>query len=206
MLLDVDRALPVAQLADVEVALCAVEARRRAPSRGRCRWPPASAAGRRRPARRGWRTRSRRGTRSSTDGWASLTCRNSGSSSSRPSSSAIQARVPTLPTPDHLAGHVDELELLEQVRAGRLERVAGRRASARGARSKLVAVVLGRRAPSSGTISGGSVDDAEPAVDHVRSASRARCMLSRVRALAMPSSVRACRPCRSVTCGADARR
>src|ERR1039457_6126744 len=38
----------------------------------------------------------------STDGWASLTCRNSGSVSSRPSISTIQHRVPTLPTPTTL--------------------------------------------------------------------------------------------------------
>ena len=39
---------------------------------------------------------------SSTDGWASLNWRNSGSSLSRPSRSMIHARVPTLPTPTTL--------------------------------------------------------------------------------------------------------
>ena len=38
----------------------------------------------------------------STDGWASLACKNSGSVPSAPSISAIQARVPTLPTPTTL--------------------------------------------------------------------------------------------------------
>jgi hypothetical protein len=31
--------------------------------------------------------------------------------------SKIQARVPTVPTPDHLAGHLDEREVFEQVPA-----------------------------------------------------------------------------------------
>ena len=44
---------------------------------------------------------------SSTDGSASLTCRKSGSQASRPSSSTIQARVPTLPDADDLVRHVD---------------------------------------------------------------------------------------------------
>ena len=52
---------------------------------------------------------------SSTDGCASLNWRNSGSWSSRPSMRQIQARVPTLPTPDHLAGRVDVAEALEQL-------------------------------------------------------------------------------------------
>ena len=57
----------------------AVEAGRRAASRGRCRSRPASGADRRRPAGRGWCTRWRRGSRLSTERWASLACRNSGS-------------------------------------------------------------------------------------------------------------------------------
>ena len=49
-----------------------------------------------------------------TERCASLTCRNSGSRVSRPSSSATQAAVPTLPTPTTLRARVDELELVEQ--------------------------------------------------------------------------------------------
>ena len=52
---------------------------------------------------RGWRdSLGRRHMGSSTEAWASFTCRNSGSSSSRPRSSTIQQRVPTLPTPTTL--------------------------------------------------------------------------------------------------------
>ena len=52
-------ALPVLQLAHVEVAVDAVRAGwSSAASPGRCRWRPASGAGRPPPARRGWRSRS----------------------------------------------------------------------------------------------------------------------------------------------------
>ena len=53
----------------------------------------------------------------STESWASFTCRNRGSASSRPSSRTIHARVPTLPTPDDLARRVDEAEVLQEVPA-----------------------------------------------------------------------------------------
>ena len=61
---DVGRALRVPELADVEVAPLAVDVpRRRAASRGRCRSPPASAAGPRRRAGRGCVARLRAGER-----------------------------------------------------------------------------------------------------------------------------------------------
>ena len=62
--------------------------------------------------------------RSSTDSWASLACRNSGSWSSRPSSSRIQARVPTLPTPTTLRATWTYSKRLEQLAAVGLQGAA----------------------------------------------------------------------------------
>ena len=100
--LDERRSLAVPELADVEVARDAVDARR---SRNQpsmmsladciSRWPSTT--------RWPWLANlllPRKG--SSTDAWASLICRNSGSSPSLPSMSTTQARVPTLPTPTTL--------------------------------------------------------------------------------------------------------
>ena len=53
---------------------------------------------------------------SSTDGPASLACRNNGSSSSSPSSSAIQERVPTLPTPTTLRAKSTQAVLVDRTR------------------------------------------------------------------------------------------
>ena len=98
---DVGGALPVAQLAHVEVADLAVDAGDSLPAEE-------DVAGRLHQPLAGDHSLPVVGVlalptnRSSTDSWASLACRNSGSWPSRPSMSTIQARVPTLPTPTTL--------------------------------------------------------------------------------------------------------
>ena len=83
-------------------------------SRGRCRWPPASSAAPGPRARPCCRYRLLGRWSSSTEAVASLTCRNSGSWPSRPWSSTIHARVPTLPTPTTLRATSTISEPLEQ--------------------------------------------------------------------------------------------
>ena len=51
-----------------------------------------------------------------TDGWASLACRTSGSTPSAASISAIQARVPTLPTPTTLRATCIKVNWLSRCR------------------------------------------------------------------------------------------
>ena len=106
---------PSQQLPHVEVALA--RRRRRLPS-----MPSEEdvarrlhrAAGLRPPVGPAFANRLRPRNGSSTEAWASLDCRNSGSCSSRPSSSTIQARVPTLPTPTTLRATSARRKLLEQ--------------------------------------------------------------------------------------------
>ena len=155
--LDVGRALPVPQLAHVEVAALAVEPVDALPAEedvaGRLHQPLALddalavvVVRRLAPA-----------NGASTDGWASLACRNSGSPSSRPSSSTTQAPRADAADPDHLARDVDEAVAVEQARGGRRAGSRGRR------RGSLQEAVLARCASpsgsrsSTGTISGGSL-------------------------------------------------
>ena len=165
-LLDLGRRLPVLELAHVEVAALAVESLDRAPSRGRCRWRPASGAGRRRPAGRDWRYSLAPRNGSSTDASASLICRNSGSLPSRPISSPIHARVPTLPTPTTLRAKSTQMELLEQDRRSDCSDSRYTRISIRSSSHQPLWRRTGRSF-SIGTISGGSVDDLHLAVDHL---------------------------------------
>ena len=61
---------------------------------------------------------------SSTDASASFICRNSGSCPSRPISSAIHARVPTLPTPTTLRAKSTSSNCSSSTRRLNVERVA----------------------------------------------------------------------------------
>ena len=118
-LVDLDRAFPVLELAAVEVARLPIHWRqsRHGPSRGRCRWSPASAAGRPPRADRGWSTRSGRARSSSTDASASLTWRNSGSCLVTPEQQSDPGPGAHASHAHHLAGKVGHGELLEQVGA-----------------------------------------------------------------------------------------
>ena len=108
-------ALPVAQLADVEVALYAVDARDALPAQedvARGLHEPLAGDD---PLARSWRTRSRADelarapTRS-----ASLAWRSSGSSLVPAEQQDHPAAGPDAAHADHLAGHVDEAVLLQQ--------------------------------------------------------------------------------------------
>ena len=109
------RTLAVPQLADVEVPVDAVDRRWPAPSRASRRSRTASGAGPRRRADRGWRKLLLPRKGSSTDAWASLAWRNSGSlvvvadQEHDPGAGADAADA------DHLAGGVAEAEPLQEV-------------------------------------------------------------------------------------------
>ncbi len=105
---------------------------------------------------------------SSTEGWASLHCRKSGSSSSRPTISTTQARVPTLPTPDDLAREVREAVALEQLAAIALEARAVGAQQRRACASSNSAACSGESSSSGRHDQRRVADDLGLAVDGVR--------------------------------------
>ena len=196
--LDDRRALPVAQLPHVEVAVLAVDAAWPAACRGRCRRWPASGAARRPPARPWCAYSLAPAYSSSTDGLRLLGLQEqrvavvAADHQQDPGPGADAAHA------DDLAGHVHEPVLTEQVPAIGWQRpaVAPRPAPAsrceepvrRGVRAsdprpapRAAAVAMMRRSPST-------------TAESLSSA----CMLSRVRAFATAASVR-------LTCVAAAR-
>ena len=126
---------------------------------------------------------------SSTDASASLICRNSGSLPSRPSSSAIQARVPTLPTPTTLRAKSTRSILLEQHATVVLERRRDTRGSASAASSRALLALVAGASVVDRHDQRRLVDDPAFAVDLWVSFENAD-MLSRVRALASVFCVR----------------
>ena len=119
------------------------------------------------PLRPGWRSALVPTNASSTDAWASLACRNSGSSlvaaeqqqDPRPGADAAD--------PDDLAGHVDESELLEQMPAVGLQRPPVARSSRRAAASTVARSLLRRQQLLDRHDQRRVADDPPLAVDHV---------------------------------------
>ena len=120
--LDERGALPVPELADVEVALDAVEAPSVVPAQEDVAARLHEVLAVHHPFAVGAVVGCARRTPRAPTACASLACRNSGSASSRPNISTIHARVPTLPTPTTLRATSDQAEVLEQVAAVALQR------------------------------------------------------------------------------------
>ena len=87
---------------------------------------------------------------------ASLSCRNSGSSSSRPSSRAIQAARAHAAHPDDLAGEVDQAVAAPSGAGGRCSGCGGSRAGARAPSGRIASVPSDPSRSATGSMSGGS--------------------------------------------------